>query len=109
LMRYSYSRPLCGSCLIIIDAAGHIATDCRLEHYALTDMEFMRRRGHSDLYTEPRSRRLLQSAPTRRSLTTAGIETAPSGPFMKHSRASACDPQVRRSTSKAILRARRWP
>jgi hypothetical protein len=55
-----------------IDAAGHIATDCRLEHYALTDMEFMRRRGHSDLYTESRSRRLMQSAPTRRSLTTAG-------------------------------------
>jgi hypothetical protein len=26
-----------------IDAAGHIAIDCRLEHYALTDMEFMRR------------------------------------------------------------------
>jgi hypothetical protein len=55
-----------------IGSPRHIATDCRLEHYALTDMEFMRRRGHSDLYTESRSRRLMQSAPTRRSLTTAG-------------------------------------
>jgi hypothetical protein len=32
-----------------IDAARHIATDCRLEHYALTDVEFVRRhRGNSN-------------------------------------------------------------
>src|SRR5262249_51771959 len=42
LMRYSYSRPLCGSCFgHFIDPTRHIATDCRPEHHALTDMEFM--------------------------------------------------------------------
>jgi hypothetical protein len=44
LMRYSCSRPLCAQLFNhFIHAAWHIATDGRLDHHGVTDMEFMRR------------------------------------------------------------------
>ena len=43
-MRYLFAAVVRELFNHFIDAAGYIATDCRPEHYALTDMEFMR--GH---------------------------------------------------------------